>query len=234
MPEIIEKHKISYISSKCIENDISFIIQNNTNFEFIKINSLNDLFVSLIDSSFKTDLILIDLHHLYNNIKTTNELMVLIDILHTIVSFIKYRSYNTNLENQDIKLALIIDINSDIKIIKSLCSIEMSGIYPRGLEFTLMEKEESIKKLIGNQANMPKKILDRLKPKKEIKQTIILTPRQDQILNLICDRGASNKVIAKLLNITESTVKIHITALLKIYNVSNRTQLVLCSNKINS
>jgi DNA-binding NarL/FixJ family response regulator len=57
-----------------------------------------------------------------------------------------------------------------------------------------------------------------------------LTPRQSQVLKLICHRGLSNKAIGNILKITESTVKIHTSAILKRYGVKNRTQLVLAYN----
>lgn len=57
-----------------------------------------------------------------------------------------------------------------------------------------------------------------------------LTPRQTQVLKLICHRGLSNKAIGNILKITESTVKIHTSAILKRYGVKNRTQLVLAYN----
>ena len=57
-----------------------------------------------------------------------------------------------------------------------------------------------------------------------------LTPRQSQVLKLICHRGLSNKAIGNILKISESTVKIHTSAILKRYGVKNRTQLVLAYN----
>lgn len=54
-----------------------------------------------------------------------------------------------------------------------------------------------------------------------------LTPRQSQVLKLICHRGLSNKAIGNILKISESTVKIHTSAILRRYGVKNRTQLVL-------
>jgi len=54
-----------------------------------------------------------------------------------------------------------------------------------------------------------------------------LTPRQTQVLKLICHRGLSNKAIGNILKISESTVKIHTSAILRCYGVKNRTQLVL-------
>lgn len=60
--------------------------------------------------------------------------------------------------------------------------------------------------------------------------SLTLTPRQSQVLKLVCHRGLSNKAIGNILKISESTVKIHISAILKRYGVRNRTQLVLAYN----
>ena len=50
-----------------------------------------------------------------------------------------------------------------------------------------------------------------------------LTKRQAQILNQI-RMGASNQMIAESLGITEGTVKLHVSAILKALNVRNRTE----------
>lgn len=51
----------------------------------------------------------------------------------------------------------------------------------------------------------------------------ILTPRQRQILDLVCE-GLSNSQIAKRLFLTESTVKQHLRAAYKLLKVRNRVQ----------
>ncbi len=53
-----------------------------------------------------------------------------------------------------------------------------------------------------------------------------LTPRQCDVLDLMA-KGYSNKEIARSLNLAEGTVKLHVTALLKALDVSNRTQAVI-------
>jgi len=58
-----------------------------------------------------------------------------------------------------------------------------------------------------------------------------LTNRQREVLELVC-KGSSNKEIANLLGLSDNTVKIHVTAILKTLNVSNRTQAVLIANRI--
>ncbi len=53
-----------------------------------------------------------------------------------------------------------------------------------------------------------------------------LTGRQIDIVKCIAE-GLSNKQIAYKLNLTEGTVKVHITVILKILNVKNRTSAVI-------
>jgi two-component system nitrate/nitrite response regulator NarL len=53
-----------------------------------------------------------------------------------------------------------------------------------------------------------------------------LTGRESEILECLLD-GESNKIIARRLDITESTVKIHMKSLLRKINVQNRTQAAI-------
>jgi len=52
-----------------------------------------------------------------------------------------------------------------------------------------------------------------------------LTARQIEVLGLMAN-GLPNKSIARSLNVAEGTVKLHIAAILRVLNVSNRTQAV--------
>jgi DNA-binding MarR family transcriptional regulator len=54
------------------------------------------------------------------------------------------------------------------------------------------------------------------------------TPKEIEVLNLI-RRGANNKQIAKKLNISESTVKLHVSHLFKKYAAKSRLQLLIFS-----
>ncbi len=58
-----------------------------------------------------------------------------------------------------------------------------------------------------------------------------LTARQADVLALMV-QGKSNKLICRDLDIAEGTVKIHVTAILKALNVSNRTQAVIAVGKL--
>ena len=58
-----------------------------------------------------------------------------------------------------------------------------------------------------------------------------LTARQASVLALMV-QGKPNKLICRDLNLAEGTVKIHVTAILKALNVSNRTQAVIAVGKL--
>ena len=53
-----------------------------------------------------------------------------------------------------------------------------------------------------------------------------LTIRQDQILQELC-KGHSNKQIARILNIAEATVKVHLTSVFIKLNVTTRIQAMM-------
>ena len=61
--------------------------------------------------------------------------------------------------------------------------------------------------------------------------TELLTERQLDILKLI-SKGLSNKLIARELFLSENTIKVHVSAILRALNLSNRTQVGLVGQKL--
>lgn len=59
-----------------------------------------------------------------------------------------------------------------------------------------------------------------------------LTKRQRDVLDLMA-QGRSNREIATALGLAEGTVKVHVAAVLRTLNVSNRTQAVLALGRVN-
>lgn len=57
-----------------------------------------------------------------------------------------------------------------------------------------------------------------------------LTPRQKEVLALL-GQGKSNKEIARVLQLAEGTVKLHVTAILKALKVNNRTRAVVVASQ---
>lgn len=62
-------------------------------------------------------------------------------------------------------------------------------------------------------------------------ESVPLTPRQREVLALL-GQGKSNKEIARILDLSEGTVKLHVTAILKALNVSNRTGAVVAASRL--
>ncbi len=58
-----------------------------------------------------------------------------------------------------------------------------------------------------------------------------LTNRQEEVLVNLC-RGLSNKQIAHEMNLAEATVKLHVNALLRSLNATNRTHAVITAQKM--
>jgi DNA-binding NarL/FixJ family response regulator len=58
----------------------------------------------------------------------------------------------------------------------------------------------------------------------------LFTPRQRDVLELIVE-GCSNKVIAAKMSISEATIKMHVTAIFKILEVTNRTQAAMTTKE---
>ena len=59
---------------------------------------------------------------------------------------------------------------------------------------------------------------------------IQLTERQEQVLQLLA-RGAPIKIICRELNLSEGTVKTHVTAIYRAFGASNRTEALLAARR---
>ena len=64
--------------------------------------------------------------------------------------------------------------------------------------------------------------------KKGKSRIVRLTARQHEVLEQLRD-GKSNKVIARALNMTEATVKVHVRQIMRKLGASNRTQAAVCA-----
>ena len=76
------------------------------------------------------------------------------------------------------------------------------------------------------------KQVENMSPVQDVAEKVkVLSPRQIDVIRLI-SQGKSNKQIAYELGLTEGTVKLHVTAILKLLNVYNRTGAVVEATKL--
>jgi DNA-binding NarL/FixJ family response regulator len=148
------------------------------------------------------------------------------ELSNMLVSF--YKCAGT--ENKTI-LGIVIERICTPDVIKEIRKSDVLGLMPGSLVFGYENTSAALGNLLTARSHWSKKITDMVS--KEFKHVsvagIYLTDRQKQVLALVCNRGLSNKKIAQILHITESTVKVHISAILKEYGVRNRTQLALAA-----
>lgn len=202
--------------------------------EFQLKNSIVELFPLMGDPKFKTDLIIIDAEKMQDVNGTS-----LFDIINTLSTLIKctvQRSKPGKPEKRTTVISVSVGTDTDLTLIKDLAGmVDIAGISPRANQVSYDEFKLAITELMAGHRHVPKTISNLLRSKR--KKTTVdtdgikLTPRQSQILQIVTDRGASNKVIARMLNISESTVKLHMGAILKKFGVRNRTQLAIFNRR---
>lgn len=81
--------------------------------------------------------------------------------------------------------------------------------------------------LNGAQCFPENKNLDKNKTNKTTEE---LTPRQLEVLALLCE-GKPNKLIARELELSENTIRVHVSAILSVLNVSSRSEAMLVAQK---
>lgn len=205
--------------------------QEEINTILCQVKSLKELYYEIFQAQC-IDTIAIDVSSLHS---TGQDLYTTVTTLRNLIKNARYIDQDDERDLTEAKIMLLIDDEIDRALLREALEIEDVYIGFRiGGSFTVDDIRQHTRDCYTAGGRVvPKKIRDLLKPKKIEKSTtkISLTPRQNQIYRLISTRGASNKAIAKALNISESTVKLHISAILKKYGVRNRTQLAVFSKR---
>lgn len=140
--------------------------------------------------------------------------------------------YRTISKSNRISIAIVLDASCSSQVLKDMQSnTDIIGMIPApalcGKDTTI----RAVREVLSHHRYWPSITITPVgpPPQEELLPDVHLTPRQAEILRLICNRGLSNKRIANLLKISESTVKIHVSAILKEYGVRNRTQLAIAA-----
>lgn len=237
----MKRFKLAYlVNPDYIANDSKVIAEAYANLpiNFESIISIESIFSRLSDVNFYADYLCIDLKYL-KSMEGVHSIELL-STIKTLISCTVCREHSSGgiPIKRNTKIICIVSETDDPKEIRAVDKV-VDGLAPRvGKEWTHSMIQDYIKDhLCKADMSMPKMIQEYLKNSNKViklkvkKSDINLTPRQEQIHTLISTRGASNKVIARTLNISESTVKLHVSAILKKYGVKNRTQLVVFSPK---
>ncbi len=107
----------------------------------------------------------------------------------------------------------------DLNLIRRALELGVMGYIPKTLKSEIMI--QALQLILKGGRYVPDNIL--MSADNQGRSQIALTARQSEILGLIA-QGKSNKEIASTLGIADNTVRVHISAIFQILNVTNRTE----------
>ncbi|SCK05153.1 response regulator transcription factor [Vogesella sp. LIG4] len=128
---------------------------------------------------------------------------------------------------------IVVSADERIHTVESVMSVGASGFIPKSFSRELMS--EAVNAVLDGEIFLPPALADRDTgaPASNPEQLqdlasrlALLTKQERTVLDYIVN-GKSNKVVAIELNIAESTVKAHVSAILRKLKVSSRTQAVI-------
>lgn len=219
--------KVGYVLQADGEQNISALtkIGADLDFETTVTKNLPELFFMLNDPESGVEFVIFNLPTLFTD--TQCDAYGILSTISTLVAC------NHGAGHPLPTVAVLINGNSDSAQVQQLLGTEIKGVIPDPQWMGESETIKALQELLSGRTYLPKYLLDKTRQSKmSINSDIKLTPRQTQILKLICNRGAPNKTIARMMDISESTVKLHITAILKKFGVRNRTQLALFAGPV--
>lgn len=238
----IEKTKwvfVGIVGQKSISKECIEIIKDDLKLECSNLSSISELFPLLSNPGFSADYISIDINDLSSFVKNNINIdeYALINTLNTLISSTLYRTVQGRTTKRNTKIGITVGEDIDVVFLKNILSIsEINFIVLRPTitaKYSIQDIEDSMHCVMHDNKKMSKRVNSFIAQAKTDKNqanksnNITITNRQQQILDLITQRAASNKIIARTLGIAESTVKLHMSALMKKYGVRNRTQLAI-------
>jgi DNA-binding NarL/FixJ family response regulator len=129
----------------------------------------------------------------------------------------------------------VISASDSVEVVSKVMNIGAKGFIPKATATPNLA--DALKHIMGGNNWLPegmKIAIEQDVPVNDIVKLVgELTPKQFQVLKLL-QNGLLNKQIAFDLNITEATVKAHISAVLRKFSVNTRTQAVLLLNNLNN
>ncbi len=128
---------------------------------------------------------------------------------------------------------LVISAQDEDNTIRKAINYGATGFIPKSASMTTIK--QAIQKTIAGERWLPEHITTITESnieKSAIEQKIAtLTPQQFRVLGMISE-GMLNKQIAWELNISEATIKAHVTAIFRKLGVRNRTQAVIALQQL--
>jgi DNA-binding NarL/FixJ family response regulator len=129
---------------------------------------------------------------------------------------------------------LVMSATEDTQMVRALIDLGVAGFIPKSDSSAVILQAVRLVLAGGTYAPLrllaqgPGSITTALRPPATIPTVTGLTGRQREVLALLA-RGLPNKLIARELGLSESTVKVHLLAIYRVLSVRNRTEAVVAA-----
>ena len=128
----------------------------------------------------------------------------------------------------------VVSGSDTVEVVAQVMSLGASGFIPK--VSATREIAQSIIDIIGGKKWLPEGMEEELEKVDDELKVLLqrfreLTPKQIQVLSYL-RAGLMNKQIAHEMNVTEATIKAHISAILRKLEINTRTQAVLLMDKL--
>lgn len=124
-------------------------------------------------------------------------------------------------------LVVVVSANEQVQVIRQAMAFGASAYIPKSMP--LAELQRAIHTVLAGDTWLPDHLRDVIEtasaaPEEDFAERLeLLTPQQYRVLECLAD-GLLNKQIAYELNVQETTIKQHVSAILRKLDVTNRTQ----------
>lgn len=128
---------------------------------------------------------------------------------------------------------VVVSANEEADVVRRVMELGASGFIPKSA--SMEDMQQAVRTILVGEVWVPDNIdLAHEKPGEEAElahRMTTLTPQQMRVLMMLRD-GLLNKQIAYKLEVSEATVKAHVSAILQKLNVDSRTQAVIAATRI--
>ncbi len=124
---------------------------------------------------------------------------------------------------------VVVSASEESRVVRACQSLGASGFIPKSVDLDVMR--EALAQIRDGDVWFDADVIDNEDDAILFEKLASLTPAQRRILNLVSE-GMLNKQIAYQMEISEATVKAHITAIFRKLDVVNRTQAVLVAKQL--
>lgn len=129
---------------------------------------------------------------------------------------------------------VVVSGSDEPRVVRRAIDYGASGFIPKSASLQLIA--EAVGEILDGEVWLPAELADALGDANHEETRFAdaiasLTPQQFRVLNMLTE-GLLNKQIAYELNVSEATIKAHVTAILRKLGVHSRTQAVIAAQKL--